>query len=71
MAEAADFESGEFDVAEFANELEGEPNRQVGTKMLLENDRVRIWEIRLAPDPNSLRPFALSASLRFSLQTHR
>ena len=49
MADAQAFESGEFDVAEFGDELKGEPNRQVGTQLLLENDRVRIWEIRLAP----------------------
>lgn len=41
--------SGTFDLAEFAHELEGEPNTTVGTKLLLQNDRVRVWEIRLSP----------------------
>lgn len=40
---------GTFAVSEFAGELQGERNRAVGTKLLLENDRVRIWEIRLEP----------------------
>ena len=41
--------SGSFDLAEFARELGGEPNREVGTRLLLENDRVRIWEICVEP----------------------
>lgn len=41
--------SGTFDVTEYASELNGEPNRAVGTKLLLENERVRVWEIRLEP----------------------
>jgi len=45
----AEPESGKFDVDDFAAELRGEPNRVVGTTVLLENDRVRVWEIRLAP----------------------
>ena len=44
-----DFETGEYDVAAFADELEGERNHDIGTKVLLENDRVRVWEIRLEP----------------------
>jgi beta-alanine degradation protein BauB len=46
MAEPA---HGTFDTADFAAELQGEQNSAVGTKLLLENDRVRIWEIRLEP----------------------
>lgn len=42
-------ESETFDVAEFGAELEGEPNLQVGSRLLLENERVRIWEINLEP----------------------
>jgi hypothetical protein len=42
-------ESGTFDVAEFARELDGEPNYDVGTRLLLENDRVKVWEIVLEP----------------------
>jgi len=42
-------ESGTFDVNQFASELEGEPNYNVGTGLLLENDRVKIWEIVLKP----------------------
>ncbi len=43
-------ESGTFDVEQYAGELGGEPNTAVGTRLLLENDRVRIWEISLGPD---------------------
>jgi beta-alanine degradation protein BauB len=39
--------SGQFDVTEFARELAGEPNHQVGTRLLLSNDRVKVWEIVL------------------------
>ncbi|MFN2614305.1 MAG: hypothetical protein ABR552_05730 [Actinomycetota bacterium] len=41
--------SGTFDTPDFARELEGEPNFAVGTRMLFENDTVRVWEIELAP----------------------
>jgi hypothetical protein len=41
--------TGSFDPAEFTAELDGEPNVDVGTRILLSNDRVRIWEIVLAP----------------------
>jgi beta-alanine degradation protein BauB len=44
-----DPEHGTFDVAEFSDELDGAPSYTIGTKMLLENDWVRIWEIRLEP----------------------
>jgi hypothetical protein len=46
MAEPA---SGTYDTAAFAAELQGGQNRAVGTKLLLENERVRVWEIRLEP----------------------
>jgi beta-alanine degradation protein BauB len=42
-------DSGTFDVAQFARELEGKPNSAVGTRLLLENDRVKVWEIVLEP----------------------
>ena len=42
-------ESGSFDVREYAQELDGAPNYNLGTRLLLENDRVKIWEIALAP----------------------
>lgn len=38
-----------FDTAEFSEELSGEPNRRVATRLLLENSDVRIWELRLEP----------------------
>jgi hypothetical protein len=44
-----DDEHGTFDPAGFAGELESEPNTNVGTRLLLENDRVKVWEIVLAP----------------------
>ncbi len=40
---------GTFDIADFAAELHGEQNPTVGTTLLLENERVRVWEIRLEP----------------------
>ena len=43
-------EDGEYDVATFADELVAAPqNLKVGTSRLFENDRVRVWEVRLAP----------------------
>lgn len=41
--------SGTFDVAAFAGELQGPPGTEVGTRLLFENDRVRVWEIVLEP----------------------
>jgi hypothetical protein len=39
-----------YDVASFAEELAVAPhNRAVGTSQLFENERVRVWEVRLAP----------------------
>jgi hypothetical protein len=43
-------EEGTYDLAAFADELDGAPsNVAVGTSRLFENDRVRVWEVRLAP----------------------
>ena len=43
-------EEGEYDVASFAAELAAAPgNLAVGTSRLFENDRVRVWEVRLEP----------------------
>ena len=41
---------GTFDVAEYARELAAAPdNHEIGTRLLLENEHVRIFEVRLAP----------------------
>jgi hypothetical protein len=43
-------EAATFDTADYAAELAAAPdNRDVGTKLLFENDRVRIWDLDLAP----------------------
>jgi beta-alanine degradation protein BauB len=43
-------EASTFDLSEYADELaRGAANREVGTRLLLENDRVRIWDLDLAP----------------------
>ena len=43
-------EEGEFDPAEYADELESAPgNFEVGTTIWFENDRIRVWEILLQP----------------------
>jgi hypothetical protein len=49
-------ERGTFDVADFADELTaaGE-NRTIGTSLWLENDHVRVFEVRL--DPGERGPF--------------
>jgi beta-alanine degradation protein BauB len=39
---------GTFDPDDYATELSA-PEDAVGTRLLLENDRLRIWEIRLEP----------------------
>jgi len=41
-------EESEYDVAAFADELRA-ASANVGTSRLFENDRVRVWELRLAP----------------------
>jgi mannose-6-phosphate isomerase-like protein (cupin superfamily) len=43
-------EQGEFDVADFADELaRAADNHAVGTALRFENDHVRVWEIVLEP----------------------
>lgn len=43
-------EEGTFDRAGFAEELRAAPeNLQVGTSLWFENERVRVWEVRLEP----------------------
>jgi mannose-6-phosphate isomerase-like protein (cupin superfamily) len=50
QAEAQAIERGEFNTAEYADELQAAPsNLAVGTSVLLENDQVKVWEVRLAP----------------------
>jgi mannose-6-phosphate isomerase-like protein (cupin superfamily) len=47
---AEPIEQGEFDLQQYADELETAPsNLDVGTSVLLENDQIKVWEIRLAP----------------------
>jgi hypothetical protein len=41
-------ESGSFDIADFAREID-DPSDEVGTRLLLQNERVRVWEIVLSP----------------------
>lgn len=53
---AASAERGAFDRAEFADELrEAVSNRALGTSLWFENDRVRVFELRL--DPGERAPF--------------
>lgn len=43
-------EEGRFEPDEFAEELEAAPaNLDVGTTLWFENERMRVWEIRLEP----------------------
>jgi quercetin dioxygenase-like cupin family protein len=43
-------EEGRFDPDEFAEELAKAPaNLDVGTTLWFENDRIRVWEVRLEP----------------------
>jgi beta-alanine degradation protein BauB len=43
-------DTNRFDVGEFADELDrAGSNHEVGTKLLLKNDRVRVWDLDLAP----------------------
>jgi hypothetical protein len=43
-------EEGTFDVTEYADELAAAPtNLDVGTSLLYENDRVKVWEVHLPP----------------------
>jgi hypothetical protein len=48
-AAAADIvEEGTFDVGDYPAEL-GAPAHEVGTRLLLQNERLRVWEVRLEP----------------------
>jgi beta-alanine degradation protein BauB len=43
-------EKGVFDPAEFSGELETAPcNKELGTSVWFENDRIRVWEVLLEP----------------------
>jgi uncharacterized cupin superfamily protein len=43
-------ERGRFDVAEYADELERAPhNHDLGTSLWFANDKIRVFEVRLAP----------------------
>jgi hypothetical protein len=43
-------EPSTFPTSDYTDELSrGATNREVGTRLLLENDRVRIWDLDLAP----------------------
>jgi hypothetical protein len=49
-------EEGTFDVDAFADEIASAPaNRQVGTTLRYEDDRIRVWEVRV--DPGERCPF--------------
>jgi hypothetical protein len=57
-------EEGAFDLAAFADELEAAPgNRSVGTSLWYEDDRIRVWEVRL--EPGARTPFHAHASPYF------
>jgi mannose-6-phosphate isomerase-like protein (cupin superfamily) len=48
MAEATD--DGTFDPAEFRDELAvAASNLEVGTRLWFQNDRIKVWEVNLAP----------------------
>jgi uncharacterized cupin superfamily protein len=43
-------EEGTFDLADYEDELAAAPtNHDVGTKLVFENERVGVWEIKLQP----------------------
>lgn len=43
-------ETARFDVEDYREDLERAPtNFQVGTKLLFENEAIRVWELRLGP----------------------
>ncbi len=47
---SGDGERGTFDPARYADELRAAPgNHQIGTSLWFENDRVRVFEVRLEP----------------------
>jgi oxalate decarboxylase/phosphoglucose isomerase-like protein (cupin superfamily) len=48
MAEVTD--EGTFDLAEFEDELAvAASNLEVGTRLWFQNDRIKVWEVNLAP----------------------
>jgi quercetin dioxygenase-like cupin family protein len=55
VTDAADLKTrilteGTFDRAQFETELRAAPsNHEVGTRVLFENEHVRVWEVRLTP----------------------
>jgi hypothetical protein len=57
-------ERGTYDVAAFAAELDAAPtNRAVGTALRYEDERIRVWEVRL--DPADRCPFHAHAAPYF------
>jgi len=43
-------EQGVFDTGEFVEELDAAPhNKELGTSVWFENDRIRVWEVLLEP----------------------
>jgi quercetin dioxygenase-like cupin family protein len=41
---------GQFDLGDYSDELDAAPgNLDVGTRLWFENDRLRVWEVRLQP----------------------
>jgi hypothetical protein len=57
-------EHGAFDVRDFAEELERAPgNHEIGTTLWFENDRVRVFELRL--EPGARGPFHLHDAAYF------
>jgi hypothetical protein len=57
-------EEGRFDVAAFADELDAAPgNRAVGTTLWYEDERIRVWEVRL--EPGARAPFHAHATPYF------
>lgn len=53
---ASELERGRFDPGEFAEELAAATsNHELGTSLVFENDRVRVFEVRL--DPGERGPF--------------
>lgn len=50
MSEPTIIEEGSFSTSEFEQELAAAPaNRALGTTLWFENERTRVWEVRLEP----------------------
>jgi hypothetical protein len=57
-------ETGTFEVATYADELERAPeNHEIGTSLWFENEHVRVFEVRL--DPGQRGPFHVHDSTYF------